>query len=200
MSDFLEEKNLVEIYKLARRIPFSKFNKRILNFSIVIFLVNGFFIPTDEIYLKVSSASTFLIGAVVTTMGFLIAGYTIFCTAMSPELSLQMHKSKGTYLSSLLKESHFLFLRVFVYYLLYTFLMILVIAFSGSNGVVVSLIQKTAYYDFFVFFINLFMYVVIFSGAIFIVLQLASFIFNIYHTVMTSLAYYQVLKGEKAKE
>lgn len=196
MNELLKEKNLLQIYKEARKIPFSRFNKIILVSFTIIFVVNGLFIDNKDLFEKINSVTSLLIGVVVSTMGFLIAGYTIFCTVMTPELSLKMDSCKGKYLPSLLKEAHFLFIRVFLYYLIYTFLLICVLALGGSSGIGIELIQGTANFHYTIYLTNLITYIVLFSGAVFLILQLASFIFNIYHTIMTTLAYEAVKQTE----
>jgi len=189
------EKNIFHLYLSSRKIPFSKANKQILIGCLVVSVFISLGMPLEDLFKKIESLSSVLLGTVATVTGFLIAGYAIFCSVTAPKLSLLMY-SNGTkkYGFSNLKYTHLIFIRVFIYYLFYTISIVLVTAFSGYKGYFFDLIIDTVEYNDLIFkAINVLVFNWVVVGFLFLLLQLGSFIFNIYHSIMTAIASYPYL-------
>ena len=194
-EELLNENNLFEVYKVSRKIPFSKIN----TFLLIIFCILSLFVTLgidgQDLVKDIPVLSSTLLAAVLTVLGFLIAGYTIFCSVLNHSLSMELYNSEEKPLGfSQLKYSHLLFMRVFFYYLVYAFFLFSVVFFSKSTSLS-SIISVISDHDKCIFFIlNYILYNSLFMGMSFLMLQLASFIFNIYHTVMTSICLTEINK------
>ncbi len=189
-NDLLVEKNLWSIYWAARKIPSTKFNviTTWLFFLLTVFQVIVFPQSIESQVEYVRKYSEFGFNAALTTMGFLVAGFTIFATLSDPELFIAMGKSRHRVSNlSWLKHNFFLFIRVFVYFAVFIVFCLLIMVFGSKSGLVSSLLSM------FDEAVNLRIlvagtaYVVLMTGFYFILMQLKSFIFNMHHAVMTSL-------------
>lgn len=189
-KELTREKKLWDIYLASRRIPFSRFNFISTLVVFILLVLNAAFsretLP-DTINLVREMASTgFAIS--LSTLGFLLAGFTIFATVSQPSLSLSMatvtNKKSGL---SYLKHNYFIFLRVFIYYVAFSVFSLSIIIFGHSGGLIASIINLSPNPDPLRFFITKAAYVLLFTGYYFLIMQLKSFIFNIYSSVMTSL-------------
>ena len=82
MNGLLEEKNIREIFKKSKAIPLSNFNRffpiSLGLFFFFILTINDVSIETS--YTKINELVSFLFSSLFATLGFLVAGYTIFCT------------------------------------------------------------------------------------------------------------------------
>lgn len=193
-DELLAENNLYEIYKTARRIPLSTLNRNILVLCSILSILLTLTIDPSTLAQTILVLSSDLISIVLTVLGFLIAGYAIFCSVLDHELSIELyeskHKSSGF---SKLKHSHLLFMRVFFYYLVYTFFLVFIQFFSSANIFSLSVFNDNIIY--FTFHITNYLTLnLLFIGIVFLLLQLASFTFNIYHSVMTSICYTEINK------
>ncbi|KYQ83038.1 hypothetical protein AWW72_15895 [Acinetobacter sp. NRRL B-65365] len=194
-EELLKENNLFEVYIASRKIPFSKTNKFLLLIFSIISIFSTLGIENKEFVEAIPAIASTLLGAVLTVLGFLIAGYTIFCSVLSHNLSMELYNSEDKPFGfSKLKYSHLLFMRVFSYYLIYTFLLFIIVFFCKSTSLS-ALISLISQHDDCIFLItNYILYNFLFIGISFLLLQLASFIFNIYHTVMTSICSTEINK------
>ena len=189
-KDLTREKRLWDIYIASRRIPFSRFNT-ITTTIVFVLLVGNAWLTTQPIQETIWLVRKFSdTGLVVTlsTLGILLAGFTIFATISQPSLSLRMaeipHPVSG---HSYLKHTYFVFFRVFIYYLLFSIFCLLIVMFGHKGGLIPLLASFSPYQDKVTFAIVKTSYVLLFTGYYFLIMQLKSFIFNIYHAVMTSL-------------
>lgn len=118
-KDLTKEKRLWDIYIASKRIPFSRFNAITTAFVFILLLANSWFTtqPVEETIELVRDLSRTGLAVALSTLGFLLAGFTIFATVTQPSLSLRMaeiaHPDSGL---SYLKHNYFVFLRVFIYY------------------------------------------------------------------------------------
>lgn len=189
-NDLTKEKKLWDIYIASRRIPFSRFNTITTALVFLLLVVNSWFTtqPVSETLDLVRDLSNTGLAISLSTLGFLLAGFTIFATVSQPSLSLRMaeilHPVSGL---SYLKHNYFIFLRVFVYYLAFSIFCLLVVVFGHKGGLLPLLASFSPYPDEVTFAIVKASYVLLFTGYYFLIMQLKSFIFNIYHSVMTSL-------------
>ena len=189
-KDLTKEKKLWDIYIASRRIPFSRLNAITTALVFILLVVNSWLTtqPVEETIELVRDLSNTGLAVTLSTLGFLLAGFTIFATVSQPSLSLRMaeipHPISGL---SYLKHNYFVFLRVFIYYLLFSIFCLIIIVFGHKGGLVPLLASYSPYPDQVKFAVVKASYVLLFTGYYFLIMQLKSFIFNIYHSVMTSL-------------
>lgn len=184
-----EEKSLWAVYVKARRIPFNPFNA--WTTIVVVMLVTiqycALDIPLEEKLKVVRDFSLVAIGIVVSVLGFILAGFTIFATISQPDMLVAMskhrHETSGL---SVLKNNFFIFMRVFIYYLIYTVLCLLIIVFGVKGGVIHKLVAISPISYHIEEWLVGFAYVFLYGGMFFLLMQLKSFIYNVYHSVMTA--------------
>lgn len=194
-QELTAENNLYEVYLASRRIPFSTINRNLLIIFSAISLLLTLTIDSEILAENILLISNNLISVVLTVLGFLIAGYTIFCSVMNHNLSMDLyHSETRPYGFSQLKHSHLLFMRVFFYYLIYTFILILIQFFSKSQLLINLMGNNLEKIECVFYLINYLVFNVLFIGIVFLLLQLASFTFNIYHSVMTSICLTEINK------
>src|SRR5690606_11117147 len=190
--EFFKEKNLWQIFKSSQVIPISKSNKWISIIVALIAFINGCFLTSQNLYEVVVLTSGALFGILITTLGFLVAGYTIFCTVIPLDLQKNMSSVIDEDVGlSYFNSFHFLFLRVFFYFVIFSGFLFLINFFQGSTGLIFFFIENTCFY----FLINLTGYTLIAWITIFILMELMSFIFNIFQSVRTTL-YWEKSKDE----
>ncbi|MEG0064626.1 MAG: hypothetical protein RR740_08500 [Pseudomonas sp.] len=186
----LTEKNLWSIYRTARAIPSSKFNLFTTIGFLIILAIQVYFFPQAietqvEIIRKYAELG---FNAALTTMGFLVAGFTIFATLSDPELFIKMgQKLHPKSKISWLKHNFFLFVRVFIYFMAFIVFCLSIMVFGSKSGLVSSLISFSDYAVEIRRIVAGTAYVLLMTGLYFILMQLKSFIFNMHHAVMTSL-------------
>jgi hypothetical protein len=189
-KNLLKEKKLWDIYLASRRIPYSRFN--IMTTVIIIILLfltiwccNA---PIEERISTIREFSGLGLNLSLSTLGFLLAGFTIFATVSQPLLLVAMsrveHPDSGL---SYLKHNFFIFMRVFIYYLFFATFCLLIIIFGHKNGLMSVLINQSPNPEKIKFLTVNITYILLFSGYYFLIMQLKSFVFNIYHAVMTSI-------------
>lgn len=128
-------------------------------------------------------------------LGFLIAGFTIFATLTKPTLLVKMYdethpKSKLNYL----KHNFFAFMQVFATLLFLLAVCVLAKILGSPGGALIKILQYSQRYiclqmDFVKIVIIDMTYV--FLGTLFYysVMSLKSFIFNVYHVIITSVVW-----------
>ena len=194
-NELLDEKNLFDVYLTSRKIPFSNTNIFLLTIFSIISLSLSLGITSSELAEMIPTISASLISVILTVLGFLIAGYAIFCSVMNHTLSIEIYNSNTKPFGfSQLKYSHLLFMRVFFYYLLYTIFLTFIIFFSKSKILEPLITSKIENINCFYHLINYLVFNILFIGISFLLLQLASFTFNIYHSVMTSICLNEINK------
>lgn len=188
-KELLKEKHLLNVYLSARAIPFSRKNIIILLIFSIISLLFSYGISSNELFEKINTLSSLLIATIITVTGFLIAGYTIFCSVVSPKLSILLFsigKTKNGL--SELKRAHLSLIRVFIYCLFYTLTLVIISAFSGTHNFIFHYIENSWNFSTTIFHvINYFIFNFILIFFFFLMIQLGSFIYNIYHTIMMTI-------------
>ncbi len=186
----LSEKNLLSIYLAARKIPSSKFNifSTLIFLTLTIIQVCAFPQAVETLVEAVRKYAEYGFNAALTTMGFLVAGFTIFATLSDPELFIKMgqklHPKSNV---SWLKHNFFLFIRVFIYFMTFIFFCLAIMVFGAKSGLLSSLISLFDSAAQLRTIVARTSYVILMTGFYFILMQLKSFIFNMHHAVMTSL-------------
>lgn len=186
----MDEKSLWAIYVKARRIPVSSFNfwATLIVFVLVSLQYCMLEISLDDKLKIVREFSAMSIGLVVSVLGFILAGFTIFATISQPDMLVAMsrHRHEKSQLSYL-KNNFFIFMRVFIYYLSYTVFCLLVIVFAVKGGLVHKVVQLSPISWKISEWLVGTAYVMLYTGFFFLLMQLKSFIYNVYHTVMTAI-------------
>lgn len=189
-SDLTKERSLLDIYIQSRRIPCSKFNffSTLIITSLLIlrtWISDANMAVTIEAIRKFSEIGLY---ASLTTIAFLVSGFTIFATVSQPKMLIAMakvqHPDSGL---SYLKHNFFIFIRVFIYYIVFASFCLIILIFGHNNGLASALITLSPNKIEIKFLIVNASYVLIFSWYYFLIMQLKSFIYNIYHAVMSSI-------------
>ncbi|MGF6136523.1 hypothetical protein [Pseudomonas laurylsulfatiphila] len=186
----MDEKSLWAIYVKARRIPFSTFNSwmTLIVFVLVALQYCMLEISLDEKLKIVREFSTMAMGVVVSVLGFILAGFTIFATISQPDMLVAMSKYRHEKSQlSYLKNNFFIFMRVFIYYLLYTVFCLMIIVFAVKGGLIHKVVQLSPISWKITEWLVGAAYVFLYTGMFFLLMQLKSFIYNVYHTVMTAI-------------
>ena len=186
----MDEKSLWAIYVKARRIPFSTFNSwtTLIVFVLVALQYCMLDISLDDKLKIVREFSTMAMGVVVSVLGFILAGFTIFATISQPDMLVAMSKYRHEESQlSYLKNNFFIFMRVFIYYLLYTVFCLMVIVFAVKGGLIHKVVQLSPISWKITEWLVGAAYVFLYTGMFFLLMQLKSFIYNVYHTVMTAI-------------
>jgi len=189
-KDLTKEKKLWDIYIASRRIPFSRFNAFTTLIVFFALVTNSWLTtqPLEETIELIRKISDTGLTTSLNTIGLLLAGFTIFATVSQPSLSLRMgeiiNKDSGL---SYLKHNYFIFIRVFIYYLAFSIFCLLIVMFGHKGGLMSLLVSCSPYPDNMKYTVVKISYVTLFTGYYFLIMQLKSFIYNIYHSVMTAL-------------
>lgn len=189
-SDLTSEKSLWDVYKLSRRILPSKFQVIFVLISFIALASNSFFLSNDQsvILADLRKWSEMGFSFSITTLGFLIAGFTIFATLSKPKMMLAMmcHINKETGLPTL-KYNFFAFMKVFVAYISFLVLYALVVIFGQADGFISNVVGYLPNADCVTSILINILYAIVGSSFIYLLLLLKSFVFNIYAIVMNML-------------
>ncbi|PSU95292.1 hypothetical protein C0W35_06780 [Photobacterium kishitanii] len=185
-----EEKSLWDIYKKAFIIFPNKLQIVIVLAVVTCLSINAFALEMNTAILlsDVRGWASFGFNFAITTLGFLIAGFTIFATLTKPDMMLaMMDHTKKEYNLPTLKYNFFVFIKVFISYLFFAVVYVLAMLLGQKGGFlsnVIELIPNSLCVKIVLIKVS---YVVIGSSFIHLLLQLKSFIFNIYMIVMNML-------------
>ncbi|PZT08811.1 hypothetical protein A7X87_04065 [Stenotrophomonas maltophilia] len=189
-ESFTAETTLWQIYWKSMRIKPSLFN------VVSTLLVFGFLVATtfwapqnlQALAGTVRELASFSLNATLAVLGFLVAGFTIFATVTNPNMFIAMgsirHEESGL---SWLKHSFFVLLRTFVYYLVYAVLCFAVVYFGAKGGPVSFLVSLSPHPEAYALCIAKAAFVALATGQFFLLMQLKSFIYNVYSSVVASL-------------
>ena len=204
-SELTSEKSLWDIYWLSRTIKPSKFQFLSVTTVMIALAVNAFLLETDTTIILedtrkwASSGFSFSI----TTLGFLIAGFTIFATLSKPEMMLAMmsHRNEKTNLPTL-KYNFFTFMKVFIMYILFSVLYLSIELFGQKGGLLSNLLTLMPYTTCLKITLVKVVYIIVGSSFFYLLLLLKTFVFNIYTITMNFLRweYRQIKKQEKTGE
>jgi len=189
-SDLTSEKSLWDIYKLSRRITTNKVQIFIVVFVVVALSLNAFVLQEDNLIILKNTREWAELGFSfsITTLGFLITGFTIFATLSKPKMMLAMmdHMNKETGLPTL-KYNFFTFMRVFIAYILFSLVYLSIILFGQKGGFISNLLELIPNQQCLKVTLIKTAYVIIGSSFVYLLLMLKSFVFNIYATIMNFL-------------
>ncbi len=196
--ELLSEKSLWQIYRRCLRWLKPSYFNLLATLAVTGALIGDCIMfpgnSVQRIYLIRALGDTG-VGLGTTVLGFLIAGFTIFATLSRPELFLRLHQTRyrNTDLSYL-QVNFFTFVEVFVVYIFLVITCLVLKLFASAGGLAVSLIKfyelnpVCGYAPNRLVIVSV-IYVFFGSLVFYSLLALKSFIFNTYHTVMTSVVW-----------
>lgn len=199
-SDLLREKSLLEVYRLGRRVPRKPAYKVIEATTAVALLLWALTsdLTASELAQRAREWGELGFGFATAILGFLLAGFAIFTAMMRMDLALMMaqhvHERSGL---SYLKYNLAVFVQVFAEYLAFVAAFVLLALFCSPGGLVPAVIAELPRYSEEVRFGSA-------AGAVVgigwflvhLVIRLQAFVFNVYHVVMTIIAW-EAVKQEK---
>jgi uncharacterized integral membrane protein len=189
-EDLTSEKNLWDVYKLSRKIRPGKFQVLCVALTFVALWTNAFFLVKNDnsLLIDVRKWAEFGFDFSITTLGFLIAGFTIFATLSKPRMMLAMmdHINKETKLPTL-KYNFFTFMKVFIAYIAISIAYLLVMILGQADGFFSNLVSLFPGHHFVKIALIKVAYIAIGSSFVYLLLLLKSFVFNIYAIVMNFL-------------
>lgn len=202
-NSLTSEKSLWDIYIQSRKISSSKLQNLLVFLVITILFLNAFYLESNISILLENVRSWAEIGFnfAITTLGFLIAGFTIFATLSKPDMMLAMmgHINEKTQLPTL-KYNFFVFMRVFIFYIFFSVFYLFIVLFGLGDGALSNLFKLIPEYYLLKITIIKLSYVFVGTSFIYLVLLLKSFIFNIYAIVMNFLRWeYRVINSQDNK-
>lgn len=201
--ELTSEKSLWDVYCLTRKIHPGRLQIAILLATILGLTINALWFTENKYQLvadvRAWSASGFNFS--ITTLGFLIAGFTIFVTVAKPEMMLAMmdHRNETTKLPTL-KLNLAKFMHVFIIYLICSALYLSVVLFGQTNSIISSLASFAPNPDLLKRTIIVFAYVYIGSSFVYLILTLKSFIYNVYAIVMNFLRWERERPGNQWRD
>jgi len=201
--ELTSEKSLWDVYCLTRKIHPSRLQLAILIISIIGLAINAIWFTENKYRLVIDirgwSASGFILS--ITTLGFLIGGFTIFVTLAKPEMMLAMmdHQDDETKLPTL-KLNLAKFMHVFIIYLICSTLYLSVVLFGQPNSIISSLTNFAPNPGLLKRTIIVFAYIYIGTSFVYLILTLKSFIYNIYAIVMNFLRWERERFGNQWKD
>jgi hypothetical protein len=187
---FTKEKSLWAIYLQARRIPTNKFNAIttgiVFVLSVLTCWLSGETVAATAKFVRENANLGF--NASLAVLGFLVAGFTIFATISNPAMLIRMggmrHADSGL---SWLKYTFFVLIRTFIYYLVFAAFCFSIISFGRSGGLAGIAANWSPYPAEIRFGLVKVASVAMITGQYFLLMQLKSFVFNVYHAVVAAL-------------
>ena len=208
-ADLLKERSLWSVFRESLRIKRSKRN-------VIASVVGGtlaFVITIPEsragiLASQLHALSSIVLGATVSLLGFLIAGFSFFATVSDKAMFCRMaeltHKDSGL---SYLKFNLFIFMRVFTEYLVMSLLMLVSVFIFAPDSAPRSTIRRWTLDLTWPCFLNInhpmdaallaIGLSVVVGLFVYLLMELGSFIFNVYHVVMTTVAWELRREAEK---
>lgn len=197
-KDLFDEKNLGSIFlKSVLRLSHSPFNTVTTCAVLGMLTLHAIYFNDNISFLASTVRSIADVGLSFgsSILGFLIAGFTIFATLTKPSLFIMMYKNihpkSGL---NYLKHNFFAFIEVFVVYLVFLGACLLIKIFGSPDGALLQFLKFLA--DRTSSELEIFKEIVIKGTYIFIgallyysIVSLKSFVFNIYHIVITSIVW-----------
>lgn len=190
-EELLKEKSLWQLYALTWRFPFPY--KSILSTSSlgVIFFLLG--ISGDFTNAKILN----LIGQILklgfsfssTTLGFLIAGFTVFATLTDQKLFVKIAKIQSPVAEiNWLKYMFAIFMHTFFHFSSFLSVTIAITIFSSFNNMFI-VIYNNKYFSITNFeeYFNSLVLAILSAWLIYLTILLSKFIFNIYHACMLAI-------------
>jgi len=182
-----EEKSLSQIAWRCRVLPWNWFNVTVTVCTALAAILYASFSNRPHSSFadwdRLIASNGFALGAQV--LGFLIAGFTIFATLTKPSLfrrmAVKIHKQTGlTYL----KYNFYAFVQVFIHYITFTIASLLVVLLGTPKGPGSEVLEYVcSNTDSGKSFVSRFIFCLMLTWFIYVLVLLKSFVFNIYHVL-----------------
>lgn len=188
-EDLTKERSLQDVYKLTKKIKVNSFDFYFTLLLVILLSINAICLSSSpELISSIRQWTPLVFGFTTTTLGFLITGFTIFATINKPELFLSLMEYKHPlYGISYLKYVYGVFMRVFIYFIFWSVIYLLVLLFGQENGLATKLLRALMFSHCTKVVGVQILYILVGSSAVFLVLTLKTFLFNIYAMLMQSL-------------
>jgi hypothetical protein len=195
-TDLTREKTLLDLYRLGRKFPHSKFNRRVALLMAALLTLYCYLQWDNTSILVTALRKTADVGLSFSTsiLGFLIAGFTVFVTVTRVDIFVAMARVEYEYSGeSYLKYNLVQFMLVFSHYIAYLFVCICFVLFAQPHGLVstvtAQLLAISAYPC-----ISTILYklpvaialVLLGAWTTYLVLLLKSFIYNTFQVITTT--------------
>ena len=197
MDDLLAEKKLLDVFKKSIRFPRYKFNifSTILATIFLTIHVSYATQSRQDLQNAVRAAASNGFSLSLGLLGFLIAGLTILSTASNSDLVVHMankeYENSGI---SYLKYNYFKLVSVFIWYLIFAFCCMAIMVFGGQGSALSAILDALGSHSWTPLAKDLLAkgtFILIYSFQFYLLLQLKSFVFNVYHISMTSAKWMQ---------
>lgn len=204
-SELTKEKSLWDVYVLSRRILPGKLQVITVLLFVCFLGVNAFFLEKDisSIVYNARKWAEYGFNFSITTLGFLIAGFTIFATISKPRMLLAMmqYNNKKTGLPTL-KYNFFAFMKVFIAYISISIFYISVLLLGSKDGFLENILELIPNGHCVGTTLAKCAYALIGGSFVYLLLLLKSFVFNIYAIVMNFLRweYNEIQENENPTE
>lgn len=195
-KDLTKEKSLFALWKLSFKFGQSWFN------LIAALMVSGMILRfvclvPEHTYLIASQLRRLVTAGIAfapSTLGFLIAGFTVFVTVIRIDVFLEMaQREKPNTGESFLKYNLSAFMVVFVHYVAYLFCCITLDLFIQTGGLASIALANARTYPEIAQLVDTVKYSVsggllVFMGGwtVYLVMLLKSLVFNVYHVTLTA--------------
>ncbi|EJN6717050.1 hypothetical protein NQO50_003401 [Vibrio vulnificus] len=189
-SELTKEKSLWDVYKECKKLPTNNWHTAILLVVALLLFANAFALEANHsvILRNVRDWAALGFNFSITTLGFLIAGFTIFATLSKPKMMLAMmeHTNPESGLKTL-KYNFFAFMKVFIAYIGAAMLFVFVVIFGQSGGLASNIVEYLPNANCVKLVAIKTMYVYLGTTFVYLLLLLATFVYNIYAIVMNFL-------------
>ncbi len=196
-KDLTKEKSLYDVYVLTKVIKINSFDFYLTIVVFLLLLANSVWLSSSkELLESIRAWVPLTFSFTTTTLGFLITGFTIFATINKPDLFLALMNIKHPdYDMTYLKYVYGVFMRVFIHFITWSIVYLFIIMFGQNNGLITKIVNGLMIpYEVKVIGVKL-TYIIIGCSAIYLVLSIKTFIFNIYTMLMQSLRW-EMGKGD----
>ena len=203
LQDLLREKSLWAVYVRSRSIPFSRINNAAgAMVGVAVWVASCWSVNLTDVADHLSALAVLAFNTSISLLGFLLAGFSFFATVSDKSMFCRMaevqHKESGL---SYLKYNFYVFMRVFFEYsvvAVVSFLLVVVLQpNSGTRLLLTRFLNATLSSQVSICVLSCALGLLAGSFA-YLLLQLKSFIFNVFHVVMTSIRW--ALEDEYEKE
>lgn len=186
-DDLLKEGSLWDIWRSSFGIGYGKFNFTVLITCCSLLTIDALTSAPSRLLGVVREFSANGLGLGLSVIALLLSGFAVFATVSQPNMLLSMAKTRHVSGLSYLKYNFFVFMRVFCLLIAFSGVCALFVVVARDDGIGIKIVQLVQGGDKLRDALVRIGYVVLFSGYVVVLLELKSFVFNTYYSVMTSL-------------
>lgn len=191
-SDITKESSFWKLYLACRKIPSNKDNAivSLLSFLLSMLIIYCCNYTSNELIKSINEASINITTWSVGIIGFILAGYAIFATLAQPDMQMKMALIKSDVNElSFLKLIHYSFIKCII-----DMLFIIFVCFVFSIDFVSKILYQMR--DIYIMGVDVktyflvFILAMIYSLFVLLLMLTKSFVYNVCHSVMTSIRWY----------